>query len=514
MVSRRAAGLFVSLALFASFAASAELTVADVFGDHMVLQRDQKLPVWGTAAPGETVSVTVANRTASAVTDESGKWRVALDPIEAGGPYKMVVAGAEKVTFSNVLVGEVWVCSGQSNMQWPLSASRNAEEEIEAADYPEIRLLEVERKVSEEPLEHFTGEWTACAPETAGPFSAIGYLFGRDLHQALDVPVGLIHSSWGGTPAESWTTRKTLESNPDFRPILNRWDDIVANYPQAQKDYEAKVAEWEKQVEKAKAEGQPEPPRPWPPQGPGSPWTPASLYNAMIHPLVPYAVRGAIWYQGESNADRAYQYRTLFPAMINDWRAAWGQDHYHFLFVQLANFMKREPDVNAPSTWAELREAQTMALELPDTGMAVTIDIGEAEDIHPKNKQDVGKRLCLVALNKIHGKDVVYSGPMYRKMAVKKGKAILTFNHVGGGLVAQGGELKGFAIAGADQQFVPAQAEIKGKRVFVWSDQVPEPAAVRYAWANNPEATLYNAAGLPASPFRTDDWPGVTAGKQ
>jgi sialate O-acetylesterase len=339
----------------------------------------------------------------------------------------------------------------------------------------------------------------------------VAYFFGRYLHKELNVPVGLIHTSWGGTPAEAWTRREVLEANPDCAPILKRYDDAVAKYPQAMKEYEQKLAEWKEAAQKAKAESTNPPRRPGEPFGPGHPHSPAGLYNAMIAPLIPYGIAGAIWYQGESNAGRAYQYRTLFPDMIKNWRNDWGVGKFPFLFVQLANFMKTKPEPDE-SAWAELREAQTMTLALPNTGMAVIIDIGDADDIHPKNKQDVGKRLALWALANTYGKKLVYSGPIYKSMKVDGNSIVLSFDHVGGGLVAKGGEeLEGFAIAGSDKKFVWADARINGDTVIVSSDKVSEPVAVRYAWADNPVCNLYNKEELPASPFRTDEWPGVTA---
>jgi sialate O-acetylesterase len=301
-----------------------------------------------------------------------------------------------------------------------------------------------------------------------------------------------------------------LEQNPVFEPIVNRYKEALAVYPKAKKEYDEKLAQWKKDAEKAKAEGTKVPPRPSEPLGPESPWAPAGLYNAMIATLTPYTIRGAIWYQGESNAGRAYQYRELFPAMIKSWWKAWPQGEFPFLYVQLANYMQAK-DEPGNSTWAELREAQLMTLDLPNTGMAVIIDIGEADNIHPKNKQDVGKRLALWALARTYDKKVVYSGPLYKSMDTKDNKIVLHFDYVGGGLVAKdGGPLKGFAIAGQDQRFVWADARIEGDTVVVSSDKVAEPIAVRYAWADNPVCSLYNKAGLPASPFRTDFWPGVT----
>jgi sialate O-acetylesterase len=328
----------------------------------------------------------------------------------------------------------------------------------------------------------------------------------------LGVPVGMIHTSWGGTPSEAWTSREKLEETPEAKPILDRWENIVAKYPETLEAYNKTLEEWKKAADQAKKDGKDAPAKPRAPLSPDHPHRPTSLYNAMIAPLVPYAIKGAIWYQGESNASRAYQYRTIFPAMIEDWREQWDQGKFPFLFVQLANFRERKEEP-AESDWAELREAQVMTLDLKNTGMAVIIDIGEADNIHPKNKQDVGKRLAAWTLAKDYNRDVVPSGPLFRSARFRNGKATIKFDYDDGGLMAKGSELKGFAIAGPDRKFVWANAEITGrknKKVQVWSDKVPEPVAVRYGWADNPECTLYNEAGLPASPFRTDDWPGIT----
>jgi sialate O-acetylesterase len=339
----------------------------------------------------------------------------------------------------------------------------------------------------------------------------VAYFFGRELHKNLGVPIGLIHTSWGGTPAEAWTRRGVLKADPDFKPILQRYDEAVAKYPQAKQEHERKLEEWKQAVEKAKTEGTRAPGRPGEPLGPGHPHSPSGLYNAMISPLLPYGIAGAIWYQGESNAGRAYQYRKLLPAMIKNWRDDWGLGDFSFIFVQLANFMAVKPEPG-DSSWAELREAQSMTLALPNTGMAVIIDIGEANDIHPKNKQDVGKRLALWALANTYKQALEYSGPVYKSSKTEGNRIILTFDDVGGGLMAAPEPpLKGFAIAGADHKFVWADAAIEGNTVVVSSDTVSEPVAVRYAWADNPVCNLYNKEGLPASPFRTDDWPGVTA---
>ncbi len=490
----------------------ADVRLPAVIGDNMVLQGGGRVSFWGWADPNEEVEIRMSwsDAVAQIQAEEDGTWDLRMPAPEFGGPYEMTFKGKNTIELKNILVGEVWVCSGQSNMQWTVQNSANAEQEIAAARYPKIRLFSVARKVADSPQPDCEGQWVECSPETIPGFSAVAYFFGRRLHKDLDSPVGLIHTSWGGTPAEAWTSAETLKDNPEFEPILKRYEQAVANYPQALVKYREDVQKWEEDAEKAKAEGARAPQRPRAPFGPGHPHSPSGLYNAMIAPLIPYTIKGAIWYQGESNASRAYQYRSLFPAMIKSWWENWGEGDFPFLFVQLANFMKVEEDPGE-SAWAELREAQTMTLDLPNTGMAVIIDIGEADDIHPKNKQDVGNRLALWALAKAYFKDVVYSGPLYSFMNVRGDEIVLHFQHIDGGLVAKGdGPLKGFAIAGEDRKFVWADAKIEGETVVVRSDQVAKPVAVRYAWANNPVCNLYNEAGLPASPFRTDGWPGVT----
>jgi len=503
------------LGLLIAVAASAEIVLHPLFTDHMVLQQGQRIPVWGKASPGETVTVAVGPRKATTQADENGDWMVRLRMLNVGGPHELTVTGnANTLAVRDVLVGEVWVASGQSNMQWTVSRSDNPEEEIANANYPKIRLFHVPRKTADSPQKTVEAQWQVTTPDTIPEFSAVAYFFGRELHEQLGVPVGLIHTSWGGTPSEAWTSFGKLEDTPEARPILERWADIIEKHPQALDAFNKRMEEWKQAAEKAKADGEKAPAQPRPPLGPDHHHRPANLYNAMIAPLVPYAIKGAIWYQGESNASRAYQYRTIFPAMIEDWREQWDQGRFPFLFVQLANFRERNTEP-VESDWAELREAQTMALDLKNTGMAVTIDIGEADDIHPRNKQDVGKRLAYWTLANDYRQRVAPSGPLYASSSFRGDKAIVRFKHVRGGLVAQGGELKGFAIAGADRNFVWANARITPlNRVEVWSEQVSRPVAVRYGWSDNPECNLYNGAGLPASPFRTDDWPGVTIDNQ
>jgi sialate O-acetylesterase len=442
----------------------------------MVLQQGMKCPIWGTADPGEMVSFTLERRgegtgSSPVPTNQEGRWRIDLPAMKAGGPYTLTLKGKNTVTVKDVYVGEVWVCSGQSNMEWPLHATADADQTINNAHDPQLRLFTVKRATADKPLTDVTGKWSECDPESVKNFSAVAYYFGRDLRKALGVPVGLIHTSWGGTRAEAWTSRKVLESHEE-------WKGEFKNPPKS-----------------------------------GNPNAPSALYNAMIAPLIPYAIKGAIWYQGESNAGKAYQYRKLFPTMIQNWRDDWKQGDFPFLFVQLAPFMeiKKEPQESA---WAELREAQLLTTRaLKNTGMAVITDVGDPRDIHPKKKEPVGARLALAALALAYGRNVEYSGPVFDKMTVEDGKAVLHFKHVGKGLEARGGALEGFTVAGEDRKFHNARAEIKGDTVVVWSDEVKQPVAVRYGWANCPVVNLWNKDGLPASPFRTDDFPMVTGPK-
>ena len=522
------------LALVAGLAA-ADVSLPAIFGNGMVLQRDIPLTVWGKADPGEQVTVAVAGQSVQTKASATGAWRIRLRPLKVGGPLEMVVQGKNTIKFTDVLVGDVWVCSGQSNMQFVVRSANNSQREIASANFPKIRLFTVRRAVSQLPKDDCQGSWSHCTPQTVPGFSAVGFFFGRELHKRLGVPIVLIHTTWGGTPAEAWTERSFLEAHAETLPILARWLRVVERYPVELKKYEERLAKWREVAKKARAQHKRPPRAPRGPLGPNHPHYPSGLYNAMVAPLVPFGIKGAIWYQGESNANRAYQYRVLFPAMIQSWRKVWGLGDFPFLFVQLANFkaVDREPRDDA---WPELREAQLMTLSLPKTGMAVIIDVGEARDIHPKNKQTVGYRLALAALKIAYGQNIVHSGPIYDSMTIEGNKVRIKFKNVGGGLVAlpfkdpvtpngptlakrfgidikglrPESEVLGFAIAGQDKKFVWAKAKIEGDTVVVWSEKVAKPVAVRYAWENNPICNLYNKEGLPASPFRTDDWPGVT----
>ena len=500
----------LAVLIVSSHAVFAEVKTAAIIGDNMCLQQGVPAPLWGTADPDEQVTVAFLEQKKSATADKEGNWKVTLDPLKAGGPFEMTITGKNTISIKNILVGEVWVCSGQSNMEFGLRGAIHSAEEIAKADFPKIRLFTVQKTVATQPKKDVIGKWVECSPATAGNFSAVGYFFGRDLHQALNTPVGLIHTSWGGTPAEAWTSKETLDSQ--FKPIVDHWSKVVEGYPAAKAAYETQMVAWKEAAAKAKADGKAAPKAPNNPQAPDTNANGAAqLYNGMLIPLAPYAIAGATWYQGESNAGRAYQYRKLLPAMITDWRRIWGQGDFTFLIVSLANFMQRKTDP-ADSAWAELREAQSMTCALPKTGQAMAIDIGDAKDIHPKNKQDVGHRLALAGLSIAYGKDIVFSGPAYESMKVEDNKIRLKMKYVGGGMTIQGGDaLKGFAIAGEDQKFVWADAKIDGDSIVLSSEKVAKPVAARYAWADNPECNLYNKEGLPAVPFRTDDWPGVTA---
>jgi sialate O-acetylesterase len=521
IVSLKRAGL-IGLALSAILVGEAarplpvraDVKLPALFTSHMVLQRGQSDRVWGKADAGEEITVKIDRQVKTTKAGENGKWSVTLDPMPAGGPHTLTVVGKNMITVGDVLVGEVWICSGQSNMQWSVSQANDADLETLTASYPEIRLISVPQVGTQEPKDDFDGKWEVCSPKTVGQFSAVGYLFGRRLYQALNVPIGLIDDAWGGSACEAWVRRDLLAADEKYQPLLQRWEEIEKNVPQLQAEYEKKLDAYKAAAARAKAEGK-QPPRP--PVGPQSQLTgnsrPGNIYNGVLKPTIGYGMKGVIWYQGESNASRAYQYRDLFPLMIQSWRKEWKIGDFPFYWVQLADYQAYKPDP-VDSSWAELREAQTMTMSrLPNTGEAVIIDLGEAQDIHPRNKQDVANRLARWALANDYGIKVPYQSPTYKSMEIQGNKAVLTFDHVGAGLKPfDVAEPKGFAIAASDHKFVWAEAKVVGNnKVEVWSDQVSEPAAVRYAWADNPVCNLYSREGLPLTPFRTDTWPGITA---
>jgi sialate O-acetylesterase len=639
----------------------AKVKLPAVFSDNMVLQQKTNAAVWGKALPGKPIAISTTWSAKKYVThaDQKGDWKIMLETPAYGGPYKITIADDEELVLNNVLIGEVWICSGQSNMEMPLAGwgrIKDYQMEIDEAKYPDIRLLQVEHQAANQPQPDArvtAGGWQECNPQTISGFSSTAYFFARELYRKKGIPVGLIHTSWGGTIAEAWTSSSTLRSMPYFTAAVNR----IAGSDQGKmtRNYARDLDIWTKNVltkdagmEKGKAlwtatadddaawktmnvpalweeaglpgfdgvvwlrrkvsipaswagkelkinlgtidddditffdgikigetKGYGEtrsytvpatavkagdfvltvrvsdlsggggiygekkalsvisatgdsilldgdwkykiglnfkdlPPAPASSQDPNRPTV---LYNAMIHPFIQFAIRGAIWYQGESNADRAHQYRSLFPAMITDWRKKWNIGEFPFYYVQLANFMKTT-ELPEPSSWAELRDAQLKTLSVANTGMAVAIDIGEGKDIHPKNKQEVGRRLALIALAGTYGEKVSFSGPVVVSQQISGNTVTLNFKYADGGLkIKDGTALTGFALAGADQKFYWAQGVIRDKQVVLSSPDVPTPVAVRYAWADNPVCNLYNGAGLPASPFRTDGWPDITAAK-
>jgi sialate O-acetylesterase len=635
------------LSLGTTFPARASsLRLPSLIGDHMVLQQGRPVVVWGWDAPGQTVEVTLAGHRSTARSDGDGRFRVELPAMKAGGPYEMTLAGSAHVIIRDVLAGEVWVGSGQSNMHYAFARSHAAAEETPHADQPEIRFFQVETRETAAPAEDVVGSWVVATPRSVQPFSAVAWYFGSMIHRELKVPVGLVVSCWPGTSGESWTPRRLLETDSALRSIADEWDarppekrhvldgphsfelefgdlhlvpghsstppglvavgdsepppgarllggPCTSSVPGASVEAihpgpggpatAARFAGYVKPGESAWAEcplgfGQRasdlsafravevtargsdrftlmvEQPtivdwdrysssplsatagwqrfrieldelrqagwgvaRPFTPEviqslmlevepPASSPALPGGLFNAMIAPLTPYGIRGVIWYQGEGNAGRPSQYRHLLPALIRGWREAWDLGAFPFLVVQLPNY-RAVRDEPGDSDWARLREAQRLTVEsVPGTGLAVTIDLGEAADVHPPNKRDVGRRLARWALGTTYGRELVYSGPLFEEMVREGHRIRLRFRHVGGGLVARGGELRGFAVAGEDRRFHWARAAIEGDGVSVWSDQVETPVAVRYGWADNPVASLYNAEGLPASPFRTDAW--------
>ncbi len=526
-------------------AATAEVKLPGIFGDHMVMQAGHKTPVWGTAAPGETIKVKLGKAHAKSKANANGDWRVNLNTDKAGaGPLTMTVSGTNTITLSDVLVGDVWVASGQSNMQFQLDHASTGAAAIKAGNQPLIRLFTVPLTPSAKPLsnitaeEGFKGKWLVCTPESlAQGFSAVGYFFGRDIQKFTGRPVGLINSSEGGTPAEAWTSYEGLQSSPQLasyaeahKKLLEGYDAALAAYPQTlqefqqahdawltkdKPEYDAAMAKWNSDREAAIAAGRQSPPRPVLIPAPKKPdlsggiGHPTALYNGMIAPIIPYGIKGVIWYQGESNAGKGIEYRNLFRALIQSWRDKWGEGDFPFLFVQLPDFQL---------SWALLREAQLDALSLQNTGMAVTIDAGLIKNLHPPFKEVVADRLALVAAHVAYGKDVEYSGPLYKSMRVENGTIRILFDHAEG-LRAEkapvsdpdmadvpAGKLVTFTIAGADKHWQPAEAKIEGDSVVVSSPNVKEPVAVRFGWDPPPICNLYNKAGLPASPFRTDDW--------
>ena len=643
--------MFLLASLLSAGFSYTQVKLPGIFGDHMVLQRSQPVPVWGWSAPNEKLVVKFNRQVKETKADRNGKWRINLDPEAAGGPYELSVQGKTSIVYHDVLVGEVWLCSGQSNMEFSLKSARNANAEIAEASYPEIRHIKIPNTVSEIPLEDIpSAKWNICTPATAGNFTAVGYFFAREMVKRLHVPVGLINSSWGGTMVETWTSRGAFEKSPEFKAMISSVpaDDLTPLVNKRKLSLNEQINQLQKNIKDTLPENEWKNPdynsQGWPKMSVSVTWEnqhlglndldgivwfrkeieldanaidnpillslgkiddndityvngirvgstnnysvnrqyqvptgvfkagknciavrvedtgggggffddstsvflktetgtislsdswsfrvakttssggtgigpndyPCLLFNAMINPLIPYGIRGALWYQGEANAGRSYQYRTAFPLMITDWRQHWGQGNFPFFFVQLASWNAANGNSEKGSGWAELREAQTNTLSLPATGMSITTDIGESIDIHPKNKQDVGMRLAAIALNNVYGQTMEYSGPVFETMKIEGNKVILSFSHTGSGLMVKDkyGYIRGFEIAGSDHHFHYAKAFIENNKVIVYANEVALPVSVHYAWADDAgDANLYNQEGFPAGPFRSDQWKGIT----
>ncbi len=472
-----------------------------IFGDHMVLQAEAVVPIWGTAEADSPVTLRWRGKTYDTISDIDGRWRIELDPQPAGGPYELdITSGNQGMDFEDVMLGQVWLCGGQSNMEWPVRKSNDPARELSGAHRPMIRLFKVPRASLLDLPGELQGRWELCRPETAADFSGVGYFFGREIQETLDQPVGLIANAWGGSSAEAWMSRQTLQDDPDL-------DYVIKSLPAAQAAFDqwsAEVRAWED----AGSEGS----RPRPPSNSRMHTWAGLLHDRMLQPLAPYRLRGVIWYQGEQNRNEAYRYRKLFPAMIGEWRRLFENERLPFLFVQLAN---TRPPVDSPaeSAWAELREVQDLTQQVPHTAMVTAIDVGDTVggDIHPSDKQSVGHRLARAALATVYGREVAYRGPRYRSMQIEDEAVRVMFGDAPGGLrTADAKPPRGFALAQDDGPFIWADATIEGQSVLLRAPGITHPTAVRYLWADNPTATLQNAAGLPALPFRTDDRPGLT----
>lgn len=496
--------LLILIVLGTNLMANAQIKLPALVGDNMVLQQNSKVNLWGWASPNEKISIQLSwqNTPIETIAKPDGTWKTTVNtPSGSEKPQTITLEGNTKISLKNILIGEVWLCSGQSNMFFPVGKEEgtwktgvlNYEEEIKNATFSNIRIFTVLTKASQKPLEDVTGSWNECSPNTIKTFSSVAYFFGRDLYQKLNIPIGLISTSWGGTRAEAWTSQNVLEENPDFLSLLETDAKNEKLYQEKLETYYANLKKerlanhndlTKSEVKKPKKEENK---------------TSYVLYNAMLHPLINYTIKGAIWYQGESNAEQAYLYRSLFPAMVKNWRSDWNQGDFPFYYVQIAPHKSQNPDI---------REAQLLSLKtIPNSGMVVTTDIGNPTNIHPIDKQSVGHRLALIARAKTYNENkLVYSGPIYNQMKIKKDRIQLFFDYAESGLVKTGEALKEFEIAGEDKQFYPAEAKIEGKTIVVSSPKVKKPVAVRFAWKAIPEPNLFNKENLPTSPFRTDDW--------
>ncbi|MEO7309697.1 MAG: sialate O-acetylesterase [Chitinophagaceae bacterium] len=506
--------------LFACASAQAEIKLASLFSNGMVLQCGMPVPVWGTATPGEKVTVKLGTQVKTTTANATGEWMLKLGVLKAGGPFIMAVSGSNKITISDVYVGEVWICSGQSNMDFTVAREDrywcgvvNEAEEVAAANYPLIRVFDTDFSPALHPQKEVAGKWEIVSPKTIGHLSAIAYFFARDLQKKMNVPIGLITTAFGASTAEAWIRDEALAGDTTFKMLQQNFKDKLAKYDSdtaAINKYHLANDKWQLAAAEAKAAGKDAPKGPKNPDPVRDQHNPAVLWNGMVQPLVPYALRGALWYQGESNSPTAKIYRQLMETLITDWRKQWGQGDFPFLYVQLANIGKTYDSLPAKGgAEAIKREAQLQNLSIPKTAMVVAIDNADPTDmanVHPKNKQEIGRRLALAGRAVAYGEKIVCSGPIYTKMATVGNTIRLYFNNVGGGLIAKDNDLKGFAIAGADKKFVWATATIDGESVVVSSPEVSKPVAVRYGFSNNPPTSLYNKENLPASPFRTDNF--------
>lgn len=504
--------LLLLIVLGVEWSLTAQVKLPALVGDNMVLQQNAKVNLWGWASPNEKINIQLGweNNPIEITANPEGTWQIAVNtPQGSEKAYNITIDASNKIILKNVLIGEVWICSGQSNMYFPVGKQdgtwktgvANYEEEIKNAEYPNIRLFTVLTQASPKPLDDVTGSWSVCSPNNVTTFSAVAYFFGRDLYQNLKIPIGLIATSWGGTKAEAWTSQNVLEENPDFLSILE-------NDAKNEKLYQEKLENYYSNLKKERIANnndltKTELKKPKKEENKTS----YVLYNAMLHPLINYTIKGVIWYQGESNAEQAYLYRTLFPAMVKNWRSDWRQGDFPFYYVQIAPHKGQNPDI---------REAQLFSLKnIPNSGMVVTTDVGNASNIHPINKQTVGQRLALIARAKTYNEtNLVYSGPIYNQMKIKNNRVQLFFDYVNSGFKKTTEDLKEFEIAGEDKIFYPAKAKIEGKTIVVSSPKAKKPVAVRFAWKAVPEPNLFNLENLPASPFRTDDWTNQTTKKE
>lgn len=494
-----------------------------LFNDHMVLQRDVKIPIWGQASPNEAITISLNNKTVTTTADSDGNWMVEFPKQDAGGPYEMEISGENKITINDVYVGDVWLCSGQSNMDMTVAKEDrywcgvyNEAEEVANANYPEIRVFDVDFTPTNTIQTNAVGKWEICSPETVGHFSAVAYFFARDIYNRYKIPIGLLTSAYGASTAETWISEEALRKSPGLKSLLDaytdKWEKYVGDSAALNKKYREEMSKYEGNIAALKASSGdvtmklPRAPKnPDPSQDQHNPYV---CYNGMIAPLIPYAIKGALWYQGESNGPSADLYREIMGALVSDWRTRWGEGNFPFFYVQLANYGKPMEKPVEDGSMMTVREAQVQNLSIPNSGMVVAIDnADDPTNIHPKNKQEIGRRLSLLARAEVYGEEKLpYSGPIYKKYKIKGDKVILYFDHVEEGLKAKDGKLTGFAICGEDHKWVWANAKIVKKTVVVSSPEVPNPVAVRYAWGTNPPASLYNSAGLWAPNFRTDNF--------